>query len=128
MPVDRHDHPVWRQFQFPAHRLNDPAIGLMGHEPIHLVPRQAVGRQRLIHNGGQLADRMPEHFTPIHPQVTGQFRTPDRAVDIKEVAKVALGVEVCRKDATIITSTRPIAGMEEGSTGPVAEQDAGRPV
>ena len=36
VPIDRHHHPLRRQAELAAHRVDDPQIGLVRHQPVHV--------------------------------------------------------------------------------------------
>ncbi len=101
MPIDRDDHPLRRQAEAAAHRVDDPQVGLVRHQPIDVAPGQPVRRQRLVHRLGQTDDRVAEHLATVHHQMAGTVGPTDGAINVEDVAEIALGVQMGGQDAAV---------------------------
>ena len=66
MPVHRHHHTIHGQAQLPCRGLDDPDIGLMGDEPVHVFLAHAVGLQGLLGDSHQRAHRNLEDLVAAH--------------------------------------------------------------
>ena len=67
--IDGDHHPLRRQAELAAHRVDDPQIGLVRHQPVDVALRQPVGGERLVHRLGEPDHRVAEHLAAVHHQM-----------------------------------------------------------
>ena len=128
VPVHRHHHPLRRQPEPLAHRVDDAQVGLVRHQPVDVAPGQPVGGQRLVHRLGQPDDRVAEHLAPVHHQVA---RACPAGPTAPSTYRMSPSVPcACRWVDRMPRSIapRPSAGAQEHRAGAVAEQHAGAAV
>ena len=128
MPVDRDDDLVFGNAELLRRCFDDPAIGLVRHEPVDLVARNAGCGEGLFDHVGDHADRVLEHFAAFHAQMAGGARRRRPAIDIELVLVPAVRTQMGRQNARV--RCQPDAGglLDDNGAGAIAEEHGGTPV
>ena len=124
MALDRADHLVGGEPELAPDPGDDPAVGLMRHQPVDVRRGQPVGGERLVHHLAQMLHRLAEHLAPFHPQKAGMAGRRRAAIDIEDVVLASVRMQMGRED---MAAARPRLGhrLQHQCPGAVAEQDAG---
>src|SRR5215218_1260930 len=121
--VHRHHDFRAREVELLRSRLEDPGIRLVWNHPVDVVGFKFGGGKHFAQYVRQIDDRMAEDLAALHSQLADGARGRRPTIDEKQIIVASVGVEPCREDAPVA-----ILRAKHQRAGPVAEEDASRPV
>src|SRR5579875_3585973 len=89
--LDRRDHLVRRQAELARHTVDNPAVGLVRHQPVKIGGAQPVRAQRFVHRLAQALHRLSVDFASLHAQEAAVPGRRGSAVNIEGVVIAAVG-------------------------------------
>ena len=124
MAVHGHDGLLRRNSELLSGRVDNPAIGLVGDQPVDFVGADAGGRQRLARDLRQIGHGVAEDLASLHSEVAGGLGGGDAAIHIERLVMAPVGAHADREHAPV--SRGPGAGIraQHGRACAIAEEHA----
>ena len=94
MLFDSHDDLVQGQSELSPHGIDDPAVGLMRHQPVYVRRCKPVGVQSFVDDLAQMLNRLAENLAALHPQETRATRRRRAAIDVENVVLPTVRMQV----------------------------------
>ena len=127
MVLNCHHDSLHRHLHAPCRGLDDADIGLMRHDPVHILAAHPDLGERGFSGFGQFFHCVAEDFLARHVQMP---RCPGRgaAIDVKQVLEAAIGMQIGRQDAPVGIGASAVLRFQHQRARAVAEQNAGAAV